>query len=136
MDHPLPLNITWDGENWHAQIAPDYLNIISRLSIPCQSAADDISISNAFNISSPQNFDLEYLPDSNNASGCLIVLKPVATSSSTPTTGTPIVYLHRFGLFLAVNRPAQEYDPRMPHPDAYEMGLARKLAAQIGLALA
>lgn len=132
-DHTLPLNITWDGENWHAHITPDYLDSTSRLSISCVSAADDISISNAFNISFHQAFNLEYLPASNNASGCLVVLAPVATSNSTPTTGTPIVYLHRFGLFLAVNRQAQEYDPRMPHPDAYEMKLAHEIAAQAHL---
>ncbi len=130
IEHVLALTIRWDGTNWHVQAAPQFFNG----PIPCVAAADDASISNNFGTTPFQAFDWRYAPASNIAAGCLIALTSITNGGPSPTPNSQLLYLHRFGIFIAVNRLAQEYNPYLPHPTSYELSLARQLAAQAQIA--
>lgn len=125
-DHLLPITITWDGARWHVQAAQRFMNG----PIPCVAASDQNTLGNAFGTSSFQAFNWLVVPAPDIAAGCLIVLTSLSKSTPSPSASERIVFLHRFGVFIAINRLAQEYDASAPHPTAYEMNLARALAAQ------
>lgn len=130
IEHVLALTIRWDGSNWNVQAAPQFFNG----PIPCVAAADDAALSNNFGTTPFQAFNWRYVPASNIAAGCLIVLTSIANGGPSPTPSSQLLYLHRFGTFIAVNRLAQEYNPYLPHPTSYELSLARQLAAQAQIA--
>jgi hypothetical protein len=130
LGHFLPLTIKWDGSNWHVQATQKFLNNSGFIPISCVSAADDSLISNTFGTSPWQAFDWRYIAASNPAVGCLLVVTAISSNGSSPTTSSQIIYLHRFGVSLAINRLAQQYNPEMPHPDAYELQLAKQIATR------
>ncbi len=129
VEHFLPMSVTWDGAHWHAQAGQDFLNG----PIPCAAAQDNDAIGDFFGSSPWQTFGWNYVPAANSAAGCLLALTSIVYGGPSPADRPLIVYLHRFGVFVAVNRLAQEYDPEMPHPNAYELNLAQQLAAQAHL---
>ncbi|HEY0755886.1 MAG TPA: hypothetical protein VGD98_18145 [Ktedonobacteraceae bacterium] len=133
--HFLPLQLSWDGLHWQIQAGKAFLNGPNHpdpLPISCASAAD----SNAINPNLPfgnspwQAFTWNYIGASNLAAGCLLLLTAYSLNSPSSITSAQIIYLHRFGLTLAVNHLAQEYDPAMPRPDANERTLAQNIATQ------
>lgn len=126
IEHVLALAIGWDGANWHVLAAPQFFNG----PIPCIAVADDASISNNFGTTPFQAFNWRYVPASNRAAGCLIVLTSITNGGPSPTASSRLLYLHRFGMLIAVNRLAQEYTPSLPHPTPNELNLARQLAAE------
>ena len=126
IDHLLPLTITWDGARWHVQAASQFING----PIPCVAATDQGTIGNTFGTSPFQAFSWNFVPAQNIAAGCLIVLTSLVNGGPSPTPNSQIIYLHRFGLFIAINRLAREYNSSAPGPTAYELSLARELAAQ------
>lgn len=136
LDHFLPLNISWDGTNWHVQAGQGFLKGSSQVPISCASASDEAALDNVFGSSSWQAFNWRYITADNLADGCLLILTSIQNNLPSPTTSAQIVYLHRFGVFVAINLLAQQYDPEMPRPDAYEMTLAQKLAGQNHLVIA
>ncbi len=135
LGHFLSLTVKWDGSNWHVQATQEFLNNSGSIPISCVSASDDSLISNTFGTSPWQSFNWRYIAASNPAAGCLLVVTAISSNGSSPTTSSQIIYLHRFGVSLAINRLAQQYDPEMPHPDAYELLLARQVAAQVQVSL-
>jgi hypothetical protein len=126
IEHVLALGIRWDGANWQIQASPQFFNG----PIPCVTASDDAAISDTFGTSPFQAFSWRYIPASNLATGCLVVLTSITNGGPSPTASSQILYLHRFGILIAINRLAQEYNPFLPHPTPYELGLARQLAAE------
>ena len=126
VEHFLPLDVTWDGAHWHAHAAQGFLNG----PIPCVAAQDNDAIGNFFGSSPWQAFGWNYMPATNSAAGCLLALTSIVYGGPSPAARPLILYLHRFGVFIAVNRLAQEYDPEMPHPTAYEMSLAQEIMAR------
>ena len=130
IEHVLALTIRWDGTNWHVQAAPQFFNG----PIPCVAAADDASISNNFGTTPFQAFDWHYVPAPNIAAGCLIALTSISNGGPSPTPSSQLLYLHRFGIFIAINRLAQEYNASLPHPTPYELNLAHQLATQAQIA--
>lgn len=129
IEHLISLTITWDGTQWYAQAAPEFTNG----PIPCVSAEDNDTISTLFGTSPWQAFDWQYIPAANIAAGCLLVLTSIENRGPSPTISSQIIYLHRFGVFIAINRLAQEYDPEMPRPNAYEMSLVQEIMARAHL---
>lgn len=130
IEHVLALAIRWDGAHWHVQAAPQFFNG----PIPCVTASDYAAISNTFGTSPFQAFSWRYVPAPNLAAGCLVVLTSITNGGPSPSAGSQILYLHRFGLFIAINHLAQEYNPLLPHPTPYELSLAHQLAAQAQIA--
>lgn len=126
IEHLLPLTISWDGRLWHVQAAQQFIDG----PIPCVAASDQNALGNTFGVSPFQSFTWNFVPASDIAAGCLIVLTSLVNGGPSPTTSSRIVYLHRFGLFIAINHLAQEYASSAQHPTAYELHLARELAAQ------
>ena len=132
IEHVLALTIRWDGANWHVQAAAQFFNG----PIPCVAAADDGSISSNFGTTPFQAFEWRYIPAPNIAAGCLIALTSISNGGPSPTASSQLLYLHRFGMFIAVNRLAQEYNPYLPHPTPNELSLARELAALAHISIA
>lgn len=116
--HPVVLRINWNGRQWQVQASPTFVGI----PFACASTESD---NNALGITL---FDVvwHYLSSANNASGCLITVTP---ANGTATTGEPMIFLHRFGVDLAINTLAQQMNPNMSRPDAYEVQLAQQLEA-------
>jgi len=125
IEHVLALAIRWDGVRWQVQASPQFFNG----PIPCVPASDDAAISDSFGTSPFQAFSWRYVPASNLAAGCLVVLTSLTNGGPSPGASSQILYLHRFGISIAINRLAQEYNPFLPHPTPYELSLARQLAA-------
>lgn len=125
IEHVMALAIRWDRGHWQVQASPQFFNG----PIPCVPASDDAAISDNFGTSPFQAFNWRYVPASNLAAGCLVVLTSMTNGGPSPSASSQILYLHRFGIFIAINRLAQEYNPFLPHPTPYELGLARQLAA-------
>ncbi len=132
IEHVLALAIRWDGARWHVQAAGQFFNG----PIPCVAAADDGSINSNFGTTPFQAFDWRYVPAPNIAAGCLIVLTSISNGGPSPTASSQLLYLHRFGMLIAVNRLAQEYNPYQPHPTPNELSLARELAALAHISIA
>lgn len=130
IEHVIALAIRWDDGAWHVQATPQFFNG----PIPCVTASDYAAISTTFGTSPFQAFAWRYIPASNLAAGCLVVLTSMTNGGPSPSASSQILYLHRFGIFLAINRLAQEYNPFLPHPTPYELGLARQLATQAQIA--
>ncbi len=137
MDHFLPLSVSWDGQNWHVQARPMVLNGSDLIPFSCASSADvnTLEMNDPFGSSPWQAFSWNYLATSNPAAGCLLIIDSVSLGASSPTADMRIVYLHRFGIDLAVNHLAQAYDQQMPRPTAYELQLARQIAAQVHVSI-
>lgn len=130
LEHVLALAVRWDGAHWRVQAAAQFFNG----PIPCVTASDYAAISDTFGSSPFQAFSWRYIPAPNLAAGCLVVLTSITNGGPSPTASSQILYLHRFGIFIAINRLAQEYNPFLPHPTPYELDLARQLAAQAQVA--
>jgi hypothetical protein len=130
LEHVLALAMRWNGVRWQVQAAAQFFNG----PIPCVTASDYAAISDTFGTSPFQAFSWRYIPAPNLAAGCLVVLTSITNGGPSPTASSQILYLHRFGIFIAINRLAQEYNPFLPHPTPYELGLARQLAAQAQIA--
>lgn len=129
VEHFLPLDVTWDGTNWHARAVQDFLNG----PISCVAAQDNDTIGNFFGSSPWQTFGWNYMPAANRATGCLLALTSIVYGGPSPAARPLILYLHRFGVFIAINRLAQEYSPEMPRPTAYEMSLVQEIMAKAHL---
>lgn len=125
-EHLLALNISWSGQQWQVQATSTFFGS----PIPCASVADTGAISTVFGNSIAQTSNWKYGYSTNSAAGCLLILTLRAAGTPSSTPGTQFIYLHRFGVDLAVNTPARQYNPSMPRPDAYEMRLASQLADQ------
>lgn len=138
LEHLIPLTITWDGAQWHIVARGEFING----PISCASAQDDAAINGEL----PQQVNLrtyitdadtwQYLSGANTAQGCLVAI-PLQPAGANPAMPVPLrrtntaLFMYRFNTYLAVNKLAQNYAPDWPRPDAYELGIARQLAAQI-----
>jgi len=131
-DHLLPLQITWDGTNWHVALrtlqAPPYIQ--QQLDVACNTALNTVKgvLVPTTSEQAHSGIDWQYISGTNPAEGCL----SIATLNDGQDTHAPppIAYcLHRFGVFLAANAIAHHYWPNMPVADAHEQQLAQQLAA-------
>jgi hypothetical protein len=137
-ERPTPIDISWDGADWHAS-AP-ISGEIQPTDLPnpvCATTQDEINYQevNPPELPDGSQFRWEYIPGDPAALGCLAVVvpeniagTPTADLSDVATSG--FVLLHRFGVMLAANAATHRYWPFLPLADAYEQALARTLAQQ------
>jgi hypothetical protein len=126
----LTLRITWEGASW--RVTP----IVGHLAgLPvaddavCDPARAWIAQNNAWSFmvdDPPPGSQTQFVSDARPTDGCVAVLNP--------GSGTPAVFLERFGVLLAVNELAAG-NSGLPRADAGEQRLARQIAAQAGIHL-
>ncbi len=133
-EHLVPLQIEWNGTQWHITTTFSLLNNDMRPQFDptCSAAAKDVAIdrSRRYVTEAHAFTNWEYVSGSNLAAGCLGIATLDHGPGSTPSATEPVAYcLYRFGVFIAANDIAHKYWPDMPLADAYEQHLAQQLAA-------
>jgi len=125
-EHVIPFSVGWDGAAWH--VTTDVGNAQSSLSNPmCDAASGDVGTLLVPIVSGGLSYDL--FPAPSLALGCLIVLQqyPSLTTPSPAAQVPGALFLHRFGVLIAVNDVAQRLLPYLPTADAYEMQLVKQI---------
>ncbi len=130
-DHLIPLQITWDGTNWHATLRTFRDPSLSeqQLDATCNTALNTVR-SVLIPTNSEQAYSdihWQYISGVNPAEGCLSI---ATFNAQLRSSAPPVAYcLHRFGILLAANSVAHQYWPAMPLADAHEQQLAQQLAS-------
>ncbi|HCI79889.1 MAG TPA: hypothetical protein DHW02_09370 [Ktedonobacter sp.] len=135
-NHLIPLQISWDGSQWHAvsnfsQLDPGVFSgdVAMEMGPACASAISNVAGDKSLARVLPSYYLTSWVYNSadNFAAGCVGIVTLQGGMPQTPQQ-TPAYCLHRFGVFLAANKIAQEYFPKMPVADSYEQELARQIA--------
>lgn len=130
IDHML-LAISWDSSHWHVSISGPSLP--SGNPVTCISAENNVT-QNLFQQveSTYSGTSIQFVAGASSVDGCLLALLLLPNTNATADATSPNAYfLYRFGLYLAVNKMAHLLWPQIPQADAYERGLAQKLAAPL-----
>jgi hypothetical protein len=138
-NHLMPLQITWDGMQWHVVSNTSLLDsnvfsgdVASEVSPGCASAISNVEGSKTLAQALPSyaGTNWSYVSSSANAAtGCLgIVTFDTDLTPDTPSPSSPAYCLHRFGVFVAANSTAHTFWPNMPLATPYEQQLAQQLA--------
>lgn len=123
------LNIAWNGKQWI--VTPGSPNEAFANDDPvCDAAYGDMST--LVFASNPQN-EVQLIPGSTHASGCLLKIPLSSTINGTPPPTSPpsaVAYvIQRFGVLMAVNTTAHHRWPFLPVADPYTQHVAQQLIA-------
>jgi len=135
----LPLYLTWNGSMWQMtdQSGLPAPAVPYSTSNPLCMAAQAAWIDNpsspslhstTFKGQDASTNDYQYRASANAVNGCLINVA-LLNLNGTPIPSAPMAYLlYRFGILLTVNAATHRYWPNLSVADAYEQGIAQKLA--------
>ncbi len=126
VDHLIPLQISWDGTQWHVK---SNFSLIADNSV--QSFISSICDSSAWNIPQPENeaqatANWSIVAVSKATAGCLGIAT-LYSSQVTHPPQTPALFLFRFGVLLAINDIAHRYWPEVQLAGPYAQQLAQQL---------
>ncbi len=137
----VQLAITWDGQGWRVALPAN----LDSQSVPDSGYFDPVCAAMEQQVNSvvlpamngvTVSFQWQFASGALPATGCVAVGTPQSDELTTPTptaqSGPVFYYLHRFGVLLALNQPAQDAGVLLPLADAYEQQLARGLIALVG----
>jgi len=130
-EHFVSLNIKWNSSKWYVSISGN-----SYGDLACASAQEGFELDSELQTvwkDNNQTVQWEFAVGPNRAAGCLVVVTIMQDSFAKPSSTPPLVayLLHHFGIFLAANDVAHHYWPLLSLADAYEKGVAQRLAMQL-----
>jgi hypothetical protein len=126
VDHLIPLQISWDGKQWHVKSS---FSLLADNSV--QSFTASICDSSTWDIPTPVDeaqatASWNVVAASKATTGCLGIATLDLSQVAHPPQ-TPALFLYRFGVFLAANDVAHHYWPTTQLADAYAQQLAQQL---------
>ena len=126
VDHLIPLQISWDGTQWHIKSS---FSLIANAAVQSfnSPACDLAAFSTPTPVDEPQETaNWNYVTASNAAMSCLAIATLDSSQTAHPSQ-TPALFLYRFGVLLAANDVAHHYWPTIQLAGAYAQQLAQQL---------
>ena len=135
--HFVPLQITWDGQQWHVGAILSGIHLLSRLynlellidDLACASMRDEIRMNKQYRSAVLEDSIAiwAYYSDQGAGIDCVAQVVPNNQSAKQPRVAQPAYLLHRFGIVVAVNDAARKIWPGIPIADVYERDVALQL---------
>jgi hypothetical protein len=135
--HFVPLQITWDGKQWHVGAILSGIHLLSRLynlellidDLACASMRDEIRMNDQYRSAVLENSIAiwTYYSDQGAGIDCVAQITPNNQHTDQPKGTQPAYLLHRFGIVVAVNDAARKLWPGIPVADVYEKDVALQL---------
>jgi hypothetical protein len=128
--HFVPLQITWDGQQWHVSVILSGIHLLSRMynlellidDLACASMRDEIHMNKQYrSVLLEESVAIwTYYSDPGAGVDCVAQIMPNTQSAAQSKGNQPAYLLHRFGMIVAANDAARKIWPAVPVADAYE----------------
>ncbi len=137
-DHSAEFHLTWDSKGWHASllstgagaIVPGLPVIADPICTPLNDLVNNSLTYGDPSVTPAVTVQWGVFAGSNHADGCLGVASSAYYYNFDVIPPHAAYFLYRCGVLLAANPLAHRYFPDLPVADAYEQGLAQRIAAR------